>query len=434
MVWSLRRGIRLEKHHPRSLRGEIRAIQGSGEFLVPLYGGEESSVRKIQPGDHVERGTALTAPGPGVPAAFAPVSGLIRDFRPVELPLDGTVICAVLEPDPPGGEKADSSRKNRSERESSRESEKRPGILPVCDKPDGPSVLKRAREAGIVDEFDGTPLDVLLERFQKARTRVLVACGLDDDPYADSSGAVLREQARETAEGLRLAALACGVDKLLLAAPSFYVWRKARRAQTGVSVVSAGGRTPAKGLLARRLRKSRGKAGFVGAQACAALYRAVREGMPPLDTVVTVAGDGVWRAYNFRVPVGMPLQAVLENCGLYKDVSFLYVGETVSGKAVTDLSLPVTARTRCITVLKQPPSNRTFACIGCGRCTSVCVQGIYPWLVHDALNRDSVDPMMLWNVNRCTGCAACSAACPAGIDLAEEVARAAAIRKSGDFD
>ena len=105
-----------------------------------------------------------------------------------------------------------------------------------------------------------------------------------------------------------------------------------------------GGKTPAKGVLAGRLRRSLGKAGFVGAQACAALYRAVQEGMPQTDTVVTVAGDGVWRAGNLRVPIGTPIGELLERCGVLPDTKLVYIGPAISGEAVTDLSLPVTQR------------------------------------------------------------------------------------------
>ena len=83
-----------------------------------------------------------------------------------------------------------------------------------------------AEKAGIRDEFDGTPLPLLAERFRSSGVKVLVGCGLDDDPYGDSSGAVLRECAREAAEGLRLFALACGAQRSMLAATSFYTWRR----------------------------------------------------------------------------------------------------------------------------------------------------------------------------------------------------------------
>ena len=44
-----------------------------------------------------------------------------------------------------------------------------------------------------------------------------------------------------------------------------------------------------------------------------------------------------------------------------------------------------------------------------------------------------MDPFLLLNVQSCIGCAACTAVCPSCLPLSAEVARAAAIRKSGDF-
>ena len=450
--YGLSRGIRLEKHRSRSLKKEIRDVEEERRkeaaergkkgknaaeerfLLIPLYGGEESSARLVKAGDRVEKYQALTSPVEE-PVVFSPSAGVVEEIRPVEIPLEGSVLCARLRLLCDGEEEQKVAGKNAG-RSGANGSFKRvdAGEKKNSAKEGGEAVLIAAERAGIRDEFDGTPLSQLAKRFRASGVKVLVGCGLDDDPYADSSGAVLREHSREAAEGLRMFAGACGVEKNILAATSFYTWRRVRAAEQGTPVVSMGGKTPAKGVLAGRLRRSLGKAGFVGAQACAALYRAVQEGMPQTDTVVTVAGDGVWRAGNLRVPIGTPIGELLERCGVLPDTKLVYIGPAISGEAVTDLSLPVTQRTRCITALKQEPVNKTFACIGCGRCARVCMRGILPWLVHDVINRDTVDPMMLWNVERCTSCHSCSAACPAGIDLAAEVARAAAIRKSGDFE
>ncbi len=433
--YALSRGIRLEKHRSRSLKKGIRDIEAEKQkenakgkkkpefLLIPLYGAEESSARLIHPGDRVEKYQVLTAPGAGAPEVCSPMAGIVEDIRPLQVPLEGSVLCARLRV---SGEKQDGDSPQNGKKKS--RGKKKETSLDRAD------ILRMAEKAGIRDEFDGTPLPLLAERFRSSGVKVLVGCGLDDDPYGDSSGAVLRECAREAAEGLRLFALACGAQRSMLAATSFYTWRRVVASEKETPVVSMGGRTPARGVLAGKLRRSMGKAGFVGIQACVALYRAAREGIPQTETVVTVSGDGVWKPGNLRVPVGTPIEVLLNRCGVLPDTKLVYIGPAIAGEAVTDLTLPVTQRTRCITALKQQPINKTYACIGCGRCARVCMRGILPWLVHDVINRDTVDPLMLWNVERCTSCHSCSAACPAGIDLAAEVARAAAIRRSGDFE
>lgn len=455
--YGVSRGIRLEKHRSRSLKREIRDVETerlkeetrgkkSGKalkerfLLIPLYGAEESSARLAVPGERVEKRQALTAPAAGVPAVFSPAAGIVEELRPVEIPLEGSVLCARLRVLQDTGKDTDAGKEAAGRRDGAGRIEHIghggdfPGGTGGAEPSDGEAVLRAAEKAGIRDEFDGTPLFELAKRFRASGVKVLVGCGLDDDPYADSSGAVLREYSREAAEGLRMFAAACGAEKTLLAATSFYTWRRVRASEKETPVLSLGGKTPAKGVLAGKLRRSLGKAGFVGAQACEALYRAVAEGLPQTETVVTVAGDGVWRPGNLRAPIGTPVGELLERCGVLPDTRLVYIGPAISGQAVTDLSLPITQKTRCVTALKKEPVNKTFACIGCGRCARVCMRGILPWLVHDVINRDTVDPLMLWNVERCTSCHACSAACPAGIGLADEVARAAAIRKSGDFE
>lgn len=297
----------------------------------------------------------------------------------------------------------------------------------------GPSrILAAAEKAGIVDESDGMPLGKKLSRLARRGPGLLIARCFDEDPCTSSARAVFREDAEKVAAGLKLAARACGVEEKRLAVASRGEARRLRGLRLGIPAVVAGRRYPAGILLMRKLCRNGGRAAFLGAQACAALADAAREGKPQSETVVTVAGDGVRRPVNCRVRIGTPVEKVLRLAKPEEDVRIAAVGSAVAGRTVRDLSLPVTAATRCVIALRDAPPERRYPCIRCGRCARACPAGVVPWLVYRELESGDPDPLLFFHAGDCAGCRACNAVCPSGIDLAAEVRRAAARKEGGE--
>ncbi len=306
-------------------------------------------------------------------------------------------------------------------------------------RPGASEILSAALRAGIVDELDGAPLEGKLRRFAERGVGLLLACAFDEDPYVSGATAVLRGSAASAASGLRFAAKACGAGKTAVATLSRRETAGFSRAVPGTAVLVAGNRYPARDLLTRRLRGSGEKPAWVGVQACVALAEAVKRGRPQRETVVTVAGDGVRRWRNFRVRIGTPVGDVLKAAEPDEAVRLVVIGSSVTGRTVRDLSLPVTAATRCVIALRRPPAERSFPCIGCGRCQRACPAGILPWLALREMESGVPDPARLFHVEDCTGCGACGIICPSGIDLEAAVRRAAAVRlvasqEGGDAD
>ncbi len=307
-----------------------------------------------------------------------------------------------------------------------------PKPFPAPGKDAGPSeILRAARAAGISDEFDGAPLAPRLKRLAERKTELLAACCFDDDPFFSSARAVLREDAGKVADGLRLAARACGARETVLAAASRRELKALRDLPPGLAAAAAESRYPARILLMRRLCGGKKRGAWIGAQACAALSDAVRRGRPQTETVVTAAGDGVAYTRNFRVRIGTPVGAVLKAAGARENVRLVAVGSSLAGRTVTDLSLPVTAATRGVLALTELPARRVFPCVRCGRCARACPQGILPWLALRELESGAPDPLRLFHVESCVGCAACDAVCPSGIGLVAAVRRAAARKEAG---
>lgn len=303
-------------------------------------------------------------------------------------------------------------------------------FAPVRREPDTKQILTHAEKAGICDEADGAPLCDKLEELAKRKPDFLVALCFDDDPIAVGEQAFLRESAEKIADGLALAAKVCGATETLIAVPHGET-RKTAEHVSGVRIVPADKRYPAEFFLLSGLCQGGKTAALLGGQACAALADAVRDGLPQSETVITVAGDGISACGNYRVRIGIPLEAVLKTAGAVGQAQFVAVGSAMTGRNVLDLTMPITVSTRCILVMKKTPPVRSYPCVRCGRCVRACPVGVVPWLIHRELESSKPEPLLFFHAADCIGCHACDFVCPSCIGLTEEVKRAAALKEGG---
>ncbi|WP_050699400.1 4Fe-4S dicluster domain-containing protein [Anaeromassilibacillus senegalensis] len=402
------RGVRLEPHRDAPLRQGIQSLPAPQKLLVPLPGCARAADRTVVPGTWVPKNAPLSAPQFAAPA-FAPAAGKIEEIQTVNHPLLGETPCAVLIPDwdNPGEEMQPPEHGHREQ------------------------IIAAAASAGIVDEFDGQPLYKKLKQFRRRGVDLLLANAIDDDPYVSSAIATLRACPDQVLLGLEAAAKACGAADCQIAASSRAEVRLLQRTHATASCVAVETRYPARAMLKRKLYREGKKTGFIGVQACAALERTLRTGLPQTETLVTVTGDAVLNPFNLRVPLGTPLHSLLDFCGTEQAPGACFIGSSVTGRRVTDLGTPVTADTRCLIALKKAPVPRGFPCIGCGQCARACPKSIVPWAVYEEMSREKPDPLRLTNVQHCIACGACGLACPSEIHLTAAVLRAAEYKGGG---
>lgn len=292
-------------------------------------------------------------------------------------------------------------------------------------------IRRAAVQASIVDELSGKPLAQKLDLFVQKKVDLLVACGFDDDSVTCAEQAVLREEPEKVADGLRLAAKACGAGEYRVAAASRSEAKRFSQKLTGMPVIAAGERYPAGFLLRQKLCEDGKNAAFLGIEACAALSDAVCSGIPQEETVLTVAGDAVGEPGNYRVTIGTAAETVLKAAGADDSAQFAAVGSAIAGQVVHSLSFPITAASRCLFVQRRAPKHSVYPCVKCGRCVRACPVGVIPWLVHREMENGCPDVLLLFHVESCIDCNACDLVCPSGIELAAEVRHAAAGKKGG---
>ena len=407
------RGLQLRQLKELTLDKPSVPFSGTGELVIPLFPAEDSSVRPcVMTGDRVEPHSPLcasTQEGVACLAVRSPCSATVRDFFFLEHPLRGKVLCAVLTP----------------------EANQTPSALPSrldTITAGSEEILERAREAGIIDETDGRPLYQKLDQAKREGCKIVLADAVDDQPYLTAGLRTLIEQGEQTAKGTVLAATAAGARRSCIAA---YLPPELKRLIpleiAGVSVMEIDGRYPCLPLVQAQL-EAWGSGIRVGAQACAALYRAVKHRAPQTECMVTVAGSCIQTPQNLWVPIGTTLREILLFCGLKSEPDHILMGGYLRGREAS-WDQPIVPEAGAVLAIKEAPSKAMHHCIGCGRCMKVCPVGLAPVLIAQAARRRSGKTIKRLNAKACIACGCCSFVCPCQCDITRQTTEAARLQR-----
>ena len=152
------------------------------------------------------------------------------------------------------------------------------------------------------------------------------------------------------------------------------------------------------------------------------VYRAVYEGMPAIERVVTVAGDAVAAPGNFICRIGTPLEYVFNAAGGFKvQPSKILMGGPMMGNAQYDLSAPIIKGTNAILAFsgKEDKNVDNPTCIRCGKCADVCPMRLVPMYMHMYERRDDFDYLEKLHLSDCIECGACTYICPGRLHLTQ---------------
>ncbi len=152
----------------------------------------------------------------------------------------------------------------------------------------------------------------------------------------------------------------------------------------------------------------------------AAIYRAVRLGMPLISRIVTVTGEGVAKPQNLIVRIGTPFSDVIEAAGgLTADADKVINGGPMMGISQSELSVPVVKATNSILCLKKEKQGMATqpVCIRCGRCVSVCPMHLEPIYLYKYTLAKRAEELARLNIVDCMECGSCAYACPARLPL-----------------
>lgn len=413
---ALRKGLRLPWQKEPAMSLPIADFTDIQQVTLP-YAYTDTAVPSATVSllDTVSKGSPLcTVDDNAAAATHSSVTGVVSSEREFYHPLHGNLRCAVIDCVAETGD---------------------PLTLPPPDTEiplSSAEILSAAETAGVVDELDGIPFATKLSQWQRMGCDIVVADAVQVQPFESSAWAVLRENAEEIVEGLRLVARCIGVTNYHIAVClSDRRRRKLMRRISRKRVFQTESYYPVGDLHRHHStpigkETKRGELCRVGVQACLALYRAVYHHEPHTHCVLTVAGNAVKHPQNVRVPFGTSVQEVLRRCGVCEDPAHLILGEVMTGTASLTQDIPVLPGMTCLLTFTSESVSTAPArtCIGCGRCVQVCHAGLLPFELHRRLQNLHYEGLATLAADECDGCGACSYVCPCGIDLAASVQEA----------
>ena len=155
-----------------------------------------------------------------------------------------------------------------------------------------------------------------------------------------------------------------------------------------------------------------------------AINRAVREGKPLMNRIVTITGDAIADPRNFIVKIGTNYQELIEHAGGFKATPAKIIsGGPMMGFALFDLNVPTTKTASALLCLTQDAVSESepSACINCGRCAEVCPGRVVPKLLAEYAERFDLENFEKCDGLECCECGCCSYTCPAKRPLTQAI-------------
>ncbi len=393
-------GVMLDQNKEPALTNRLMTVPVPSELVVPLFNFDRGAMLPIpRAGETVARYSMLAHSKNGTCWTVTPYSGKLSHIERFDHPLMGKVMCAHI-----------------MTGVSAHEIQLIPHN-PSTMTPDG--ILRCISQACIIDEVDGTPVHRKLQRAMKNGTMLIIADCIDDTPYVSSSLRVIMDYGDECADGVSAIMKMLGGAKAKLAVynPGGIDMEGLLDRVGFIDTVELRGGYPAWFTFEREYCHE--PYVRIGVQALRAISHAVRKGMPQTEFIVTVAGDCVAAPVNAIVTTGTTVENLLDAAGLNAEPEIVIMGDPMTGVEVKDMGTPLFPGIRSVIAMKKSPEKPANACIGCGRCVSVCPRRLFP---SEAVRMAEQKKLLIaaeYGARSCIGCGACSAVCPSGIEITE---------------
>jgi electron transport complex protein RnfC len=380
------------------------------------------AVPVVAKGDRVLVGQKIAESGGFVSApVYATVSGNVKALEPRRLVSGDSIMCIIVEND---GLYEETQFKPLDTEKASKE-----------------EIINAVKEAGIVGMGGaGFPTHVKLSPKEPDKIEYVIANCAECEPYLTSDYRRILEEPEKLIGGLKIMLKLFDNARGILAVEDnkpdcIALLKKMTSGESRISVKALKTKYPQGAerqlvfaTTGRKINSSMLPAdvGCVvnNVDTVVSIYRAVHDGRPLMERIVTVTGDAVKNPQNFRVRIGMSYKELLDEAGGFKtEPEKIVCGGPMMGVAMFGLDVPTTKTSTALLAFTKDEvaASEPGPCINCGRCLEVCPGRVMPSRLADHAEHFDEAAFLADNGMECCECGCCSYICPAKRPLTQEI-------------
>ncbi len=422
-LWDFEGGIHPPEMKTQSSGTPLSQLPLPEQFIIPLkqHIGHEGEIC-VAPGNKVLRGQPLTFGSGRMLPVHAPTSGTIEAIAPhmTAHPSGLSELCVFLRAD---GEDR---------------------WMPLDPQPDyralgRDAVVKRIHDAGIAGLGGaGFPTATKLRGGLRG-VNTLIINAAECEPYITADDRLMQDCAAEVLEGCRILAWVLQAERVLIGIEdnkpeAIAALKQAlagdRELQLRVipTKYPSGGAKQLTKILTGREVPHGGRSTDIGVLmqnvgTAWAVKRAIVDGEPITERVVTLTGEAIARPRNVWGRLGTPVSHLLQQVGFTPGArQMVIMGGPLMGFTLPSLNVPVVKITNCILApsaseMGQPLEEQS--CIRCSACADACPAKLLPQQLYWYSQGGDHDKARAHHIDDCIECGACAYVCPSNIPLVQ---------------
>ena len=420
-IWDFDGGIHPPEMKTQSSGTPLRQVPLPQQLIIPLkqHIGDEGELC-VKVGDHVLRGQPLTRGWGRMLPVHAPTSGTIAAIKPhiTAHPSGLTEPCIILVAD---GED------RWVERESWKDYAQRPRA----------DLVERIHQFGVAGLGGaGFPTATKL-RSGGDIINTLIINAAECEPYITADDRLMQDCAAQIIEGIRILACILQPQKTLIGIednkPQAISMLRAVLADSHdiqLRVIPtkypSGGAKQLTQILTGKQVPHGGRSSDIGilmqnVGTAYAIKRAIIDGEPLTERVVTLTGESILQPGNVWARLGTSVEHLMNFAGFRpSSEQKVIMGGPLMGFTLPALDVPVVKITNCLlapSVQEMAPEQEEQGCIRCSACADVCPADLLPQQLYWFSKGQQHDKAASYNLSDCIECGACAWVCPSNIPL-----------------
>lgn len=422
-LWDFHGGIHPADNKLQSSQSPVVDAGLPPRLIIPLrqHAGPAGDLL-VQVGDKVKKGQPLTryAKGRVVPV-HASTSGTITEIgnHTVAHPSGLGDLCVILTPD---GEDEWGERNGKPDYWNLERGE----------------LLERIQQAGVAG-LGGAVFPTHSKLDGRGQlTEILIVNGLECEPYITTDDRLMQQYADEIMDGIRVLKhllkpklTLIGVEDNKLEAIeqlTHHATDEDVLVKTVPTKYPSGGAKQTIELLTGRQVPKGGRAVDIGIMVLNvatvfAIKRAIIDGEPLIERIVTLTGDSFKKPGNAWVRLGTPVRWLLQRFELQPEAEQrVIMGGPMMGFTLPHAMVPVVKATNCLlapTQAELPAPGPEQPCIRCSACADACPATLLPQELYWYSRAKEYDKAEKLNLMDCIECGACAWVCPSEIPLVQ---------------